>query len=66
MDFIQFLDTLELTLDEIEVHGKSNLIKMLGSMQAIDKMRIQIEEGGEVDGRQTDIGTDSGNDSNKQ
>lgn len=66
MDFIQFLDTLELTLDEIEVHGKSNLIKMLGSMQAIDKMRIQIKEGGEVDGRQTDIGTDSGNDSNEQ
>ena len=66
MDFIQFLDTLELTLDEIEVHGKSNLIKMLGSMQAIDKMRIQIEEGGEVNGRQTDIGTDSGNDSNEQ
>lgn len=66
MDFIQFLDTLELTLDEIEVHGKSNLIKMLGSMQAIDKMRIQIKEGGEVNGRQTDIGTDSGNDSNEQ
>lgn len=66
MDIIQFLDTLELTLEEIEVHGKSNMIKMLGCMQAIDKMRTQMAHGGEMNGRQTDIGTESGNDSNKQ
>ena len=74
MDFLDFLNGLERTLNQIEIKGKQNMDYMLGCFVNIDKAREsyinliksknQPIEDGEKDGRQTDIGTDS-SDSNK-
>lgn len=36
---IEFLDTLEMTLNQIEVKGKNNIDYMLGCFVAIEKMK---------------------------
>ena len=80
MNFLQFLATLENTLEQISVRGKEDIDRMEGIFFAITKMRKEIilemgkeenpnkqePQGGEVDGRQSDIGVDSGNDSQQQ
>lgn len=63
MEFITFLNVLDNTLDNIEVHGRENVDRMAGIFRAIDNMRYQLTSEGEDDGRQVDIGTDSSNDS---
>lgn len=64
MDFMEFLNVLENTLEKIEVRGRANINRMMGCFQAIDRQRAYVAQGGEVDGRQTDIGVDPSNDSN--
>ena len=71
MGFLDFLNTLENTLDGIDVHGKENVNKLNACFFAIDDMRESIlssikselkkPDGGEDNGRQADIGTDSSN-----
>ena len=76
MGLLDFLNTLENTLESIEVKGKHNIDAMAGCFMAIEQMRdsfcamaqkeLMKPNGGEEVGRQSDIGTDTGNDSNKQ
>ena len=71
MNFLQFLNTLENTLENISIRGRDDLERVGGICAAIDQMRHSIlnphkKEGGEEDGRQSDIGTDSGNDSKRE
>ena len=72
MDFLDFLNGLERTLEEIEVKGRQNHDYLMGCFLMIDKAKdsylamqrqSQIEDG-ENNGRQTNIGTDT-SDSNK-
>ena len=74
MNFLEFLDTLQNTLDEIEVRGRKNIDAMSASMNAIEAMKNSIiasfqqeiakptetVDGGDEVGRQGDIGTESG------
>ena len=76
MGFIEFLDRLHNTLEEIEVHGKNNIESMYACMRAISEMKESIIQsmqaemakkqpvGGDEVGRQSDIGAESSNDSN--
>ena len=63
MDFLTFLNLLENTIENIDVHGRENVSRIAGIYQAIDNMRYQLTSKEEDDGRQVDIGTDSSNDS---
>ena len=67
MDFLQFLNTLENTLNQITVHGRPNIERMAGIFMAIDKQRSSIMESmqkdGEEDGRQVDRHVGGGIDS---
>ena len=80
MSIFEFLNTLESTLNTIEVKGKDNLNSLFSCLMAIDEYRntlkSQIEEqmkqeveqkpedGGDEVGRQSDIGTESGSSGN--
>ena len=79
MNIFDFLNTLESTLNTIEVKGKGNLEALYSSLMAIDEYRKSLasqmrqkmdeeieqpEDGGDEVGRQGDIGTESGNNSN--
>ena len=64
MDILRFLDILENTLNSIDVKGRDNLNRMVGCLMAIDKMREAMRKEETANGRQSDIGTDGGNDSN--
>lgn len=68
MSLLEFLNTLENTLNELEVKGKKNINYLYGCFVAIEDARKSIlsvpEDGGEVDGRQTDIGTDGSDNGN--
>ena len=66
MNFLQFLNTLENTLENISIRGRDDLERMGGIYAAIDQMRQSLlvsdrKEGGEKNGRQSDIGTDTSN-----
>ena len=67
---LPMFETLQNTLDLVEVKGRDNHDRILGCMRAIDQMRSVVlmniektnKEGVEVDnGRSGNIGTDSGN-----
>lgn len=66
MDFLGFLNRMEITLNDIEVKGRDNIDKLYACMLAIDQMRQAIamsandntapnKDGEEQDGRQADI-----------
>lgn len=61
MDFLTFLNKLETTLNKVRVSGREDLSRILGTLQAIDEMRDSLEKVVKENGRQADIGTDSGN-----
>ena len=63
MDLSQYLIMLGNTLENIEVHGKANLERLLGCINQTELMQKRIL-GGETDGRQSDIGADTSNVSN--
>ena len=42
MNFVEFLDTLANTLDDIEVHGRENVNLMAVCFSAIEQMRDSI------------------------
>lgn len=59
MSFLEFLNTLENTLDELEVKGKRNINYLGGCFRAIEEARKSLmtkPSGGVEDGRQTDTG----------
>ncbi len=67
---LPMFDTMQNTLELIETKGRDNHDRMLGCMSAVDQMRSIVlayidqskKEGVEVkDGRQGNIGTDTGN-----
>lgn len=72
MDYLQFLNTLENTLDNISVCGKENVLRMTSIYEAIDTNRTailqsekqMIKKDGEGNGRQSDNGTVTSLDSN--
>lgn len=78
MGFLEFLNVMENTLNTIEVKGRQNINSLYACLNAIDEMRSSIvasmrEEmakkqdvpvGGDEVGRQSDIGTESGSNSN--
>lgn len=70
MDWLTFLNTMDETLNHIEVKGKENLNLLYGAILAVGSMRdslFQLQqssnqtseqvEGGEADGRPCDIPT---------
>ena len=69
MDWMAFLTALENTLNEIEVKGKQNNDHLMGCFIAIDRAKeflmqqppVEKDEGGEDNGRQTDIGFNDSN-----
>lgn len=67
MDYLQFLNTLENTLERMSVRGRDDAERIVGIFNAIDQQRQMIissmNKGGEESGRQVDKRTDSGNDS---
>lgn len=64
MDWNVWLNTLENTLEQIDVKGRENHDYLVGCFIAIDKARealameqqMKQNKGGEDDGRQADIG----------
>ena len=81
MNIFDFLNTLEMTLNTIEVRGKENLEALYSSLMAIDEYRKSLaaqmkqqineeirqpEDGGDELGRQSDIGTESGGERNAE
>lgn len=64
MNFLQFLNILDNTLEHISVRGREDLERMGGIYSAIDKMKEQcISKGGDDSGRQNNSGADPCNDS---
>ena len=60
MDFLQFLNTLENTLEQISIRGRDDADRMTGIFMAIDNQRAMIlasmKKGGDESGRQNDTG----------
>ena len=69
-DLLPMFDTFRNTLDSIEIKGRENCERMLGCMGAVDRMeaitlehieQLNEQKGVEpTNGRQSNIGTDSG------
>ena len=64
IDFLNFLNRLEITLNDIEVKGYANQNKMVGCFVAITQMKqaLMSMKDGEENGGQVDTGTNSGTD----
>ena len=70
-DLLPMYDTFRNTLNGIEVKGRENIERLLGCMSAVDQMeaitlehinKLNEQKGVEpTDGRQSNIGTDTGN-----
>ena len=59
MDIIGIVDGIYNSLNGISVNGKSNLDLLLGSMMALEQLKVILEQkpkDGEESGRQTDRG----------
>ena len=58
MDNSTLIATIISTLDSIEVHGKDNMSKLLGCINALESILIagntEAEDGGEINGEPTD------------
>lgn len=67
MTLLEQLQTLENTLNDIEIHGQHNLEKLLGSIYEVGRLKAILAETqrGDEHGRQTDIGVDGSDTDNE-
>lgn len=58
MDNSNLIATIISTLDSVEIHGKDNMSKLLGCINALESILSQenteAEDGGEINGEPTD------------